>query len=133
MIAYLDSSAFIKLVKTEDESEALIECLRDWSDRVSSRLLRVEVLRAARFGGDDTVARAETLLRDVALLPLSATIVDRAIEVQPESVRSLDAVHLATALSLGEDLGTLIAYDRRLVEAAKAAGAPVLSPGAANA
>lgn len=129
MIAYLDSSAFVKLVKEEDESAALARGLRDWADRASSILLRVEVLRAARLAGVEAVARAEAMLDDIALLPLSGAIVEAAIEVGPGPVRSLEAIHIASALALGEDLAILVSYDGRMLEAATRAGIETLSPG----
>ncbi len=128
MIAYLDSSAFVKLVKEEDESAALVARLEDWPDRVSSRMLRVEVLRAARLVGEQVGARAEAMLRDVALLPLSEPVLERAIEVRPLTVRSLDAIHVASAIVLGEDLGVLVTYDARILEAAARAGIETLTP-----
>jgi uncharacterized protein len=59
---------------------------------------------------------------------LSAGIADAAAKLEPPSLRTLDAVHLASALSLGDDLGAFVAYDRRLAEAAEAAGIEVLAP-----
>ena len=128
MIAYLDSSAFVKLVKEDDETPALIERLREWPERASSRLLRVEVLRAARQADGSTFERAAALLRDVALIPLAEPVLERAVEIDPAPLRSLDAIHLATALALGEDLGVLISYDRRLLDAAEAMGMATAAP-----
>ncbi len=121
MIAYLDSSAFVKLVKEEDETDALIERLREWPERASSRLLRVEVLRAARQADGSTFERAAALLRDVALIPLAEGVLERAVEIDPAPLRSLDSIH-------GEDLGVLISYDRRLLAAAEAMGMATAAP-----
>lgn len=128
MIAYLDSSAFVKLVKEEPESAALAKELRSWPDRASSLLLRVEVLRAARLSGVQAFRRADDLLRGVALLPLAAGIVEAAIDVRPPVVRTLDAIHLATASALREELGVLISYDTRMLEAARALTLETLAP-----
>lgn len=128
MIAYLDSSAFVKLVRREDESEALIEALRGWEHRASSMLLRVEVLRAARVAGDRAVARADLLLRDLALLPLSEKVLEPAAGLRPAAVRTLDAIHICSALALGDDLGVLVTYDQRMLEAAAGAEIETLAP-----
>jgi len=128
VIAYLDSSAFVKLIKEEDESAALAEALRAWPERASSRLLRVEVMRAAHLAGPEAAERAETLLRDVALLPLSEPVLERAIETRPAAVRTLDAIHMASALALGADLGVLLTYDERMRDAARRASIETLTP-----
>lgn len=128
MIAYLDSSAFVKLVRREDESEALIEALRGWEHRASSMLMRVEVLRGARLAGERALVRADLMLRDVSLLPVSEAILEPAAELQPAAVRTLDAIHISSALALGDDLGVLVTYDHRMLEAAAEAGIETLAP-----
>lgn len=128
MIAYLDSSAFVKLVKEEDESAALAAALASWPDRASSRLLSVEVLRAARLSGDEAFRRAAELLDDIALLPLADAVLERAIGMSPAAVRSLDAIHLATAWELGEELGLLITYDVRMLKGAEQLELQTLTP-----
>lgn len=129
MIAYLDSSAFLKLVREEEESGALQRELEAWPDRASSSLLRVEVLRVARAAGQLELTRAAELLADVALLPVSESRLGAAVDVEPPLVRSLDAIHVATAVSIGDELGALITYDRRMLGAAAAAGIQALAPG----
>jgi predicted nucleic acid-binding protein len=129
VIAYLDSSAFVKLVREEDETAALVALLHAWPQRASSHLLRVEVLRAARQVDRTTLDRAAAMVRDVALIPVSGTVLDRAVEIDPAGLRSLDAIHLATALRLGEDLGVLVSYDARLLDAARTAGVETAAPG----
>lgn len=128
MIAYLDSSAFVKLVKEEDESAALADALKTWPDRASSRLLRIEVLRAAQLSGEQAIGRAAGLLHDVALLPLADRLLELALDVRPAAVRTLDAIHLATALDLGDELGVLISYDVRTLEGARALELDTLTP-----
>lgn len=128
MIAYLDSSALVKLVATEPESAKLAVAIDRWPERVSSALARVEVLRAARRAGDDTIRRAREVLEGVSLLSLDDAVLNAAVRIRPLGLRSLDAIHVASALSLGSRLEVLVAYDHRLLTAAEAAGLPTQSP-----
>lgn len=127
---YLDASALLKLVVEEPESPALMADAAAWPHLVSSSLVRVEVPRAARRVSADVavVARARHVVGSVGLLPLDESVLRRAAEAAPPSLRSLDAIHLASALSLGEDLAAMVVYDRRLADAAEAAGLTVLVP-----
>jgi predicted nucleic acid-binding protein len=127
-LLYLDSSAIVKLVTPEPETKALRELLRSWPERVSSVVARIEVERVARRIGGGTVRRARTVLSRVALVELDDEVVDAAAAIEPTELRTLDAIHLATALSLGEDLGAMCAYDARLADAAAASGAEVVAP-----
>lgn len=127
-LVYLDSSAFVKLVIPEDESRALAAYLRRWSVAVSATLLRTEALRAAARHSARALRDTRLALRDVAFIELSRDVLDQAGIVAPTSVRSLDAIHLATAVSLGDDLGELVTYDVRMAAAAGACGLPVASP-----
>jgi uncharacterized protein len=131
-VIYLDSSALMKLVRHEDESPAL----RDWLDQqgeprvVTSEMGRVEVLRAARRNADAAVlAQARRVVDNVDLVPLDRPVQDLACDVGDPSLRSLDALHLASALLLGQDLVAFVAYDHRLASAANAAGLPTATPG----
>jgi predicted nucleic acid-binding protein len=127
--AYLDTSAFVKLIVAEPESEALVTCLRRWPDRVSATLLRTETIRALRRSGhEQLVGRARRLLGAIHLIRLDEPLLDRAGELGPAVVRTLDAIHLAAALSIGPDLGVLITYDDRLSDAALSLGLVVQSP-----
>ncbi|HEY8692163.1 MAG TPA: type II toxin-antitoxin system VapC family toxin [Chloroflexota bacterium] len=126
--AYLDSSAFVKLASTEVESEALQRYLRGWLRWVSSALLQVEVLRALRPLGPDTVAAAREQLEGVELIAIDNLVLERAATISPGVLRSLDAIHLATAQQLGTDLGVLVTYDHRLAQAAAELGLPVAAP-----
>lgn len=130
-LLYLDSSALVKLVNPEPESRSLKELLADWPERISSALARVEVLRATRrAGGDeDSLRRAEKVVGRVGLIRLDHTVLDEASSLGPPELRLLDAIHLATALSVGEDLGGMVCYDPRLAEAATVSGIEVLTPG----
>ncbi len=89
----------------------------------------VEAVRACRRLGDEVAASAEAGLADLALLPLDPAVLAVARRLDPPELRSLDAIHLATALSIGPDLGAVFSYDDRLIAAALAAGLTVLSPG----
>ena len=97
---------------------------------VSSELARVEVPRGCRRLDAATVPAARELLADIELIPLSGRVIDEAGDVAGPSLRSLDALHLASALSIATDLSAFIAYDRRLATAAEAAGLPTIRPGA---
>jgi predicted nucleic acid-binding protein len=126
-LVYLDSSAFVKLVLPEPETPALLAALEGVERLVASEILEIEVLRATRRGGGDTAA-ARVQLAAVRLLPLSSEIRKRASELDPPSVRSLDAIHLATALSIGDRLDGLYTYDERMSLAARHAGLNVQAP-----
>lgn len=132
-LLYLDSSALVKLVLPETESAALLESLAAWPACVSSELARVEVVRAARRATiDPTVEqRAGEVLAGLHLLKIDDDILDRAARLEPRMLRSLDAIHLASALSLGEDLGAIAIYDNGFATAAAALGLKVLAPGPA--
>jgi uncharacterized protein len=126
-VLYIDSSALVKLAVEEPESGALIRFLDDRPTAlVTSIVTYVEVRRAAR-----RVAATEAgdrALRTVALVELTSEIRARAAAVEPIAVRSLDAIQLATALTLGDEVECLVAYDKSLVEAARANGLEVVSP-----
>lgn len=125
---YLDSSALVKLVVPEPESGALREALRAWPERVSSVVAEIEVERVARRIGGGAIRRARSVLSRVGLVELDDEVRSSAAALRPPELRTLDAVHLASALSLGKDLGALCAYDQRLAGAAIAAGAILLMP-----
>jgi uncharacterized protein len=127
-LAYLDSSAFVKLVLAEPETPALVDALQGVVRLVASEILEVEALRATRRGGG-SVKAAHAQLAGVRLLPLSGEIRARASELEPPSMRSLDAIHLATALNLGSRLDAVYTYDARLSLAARASGLDVHAPG----
>jgi predicted nucleic acid-binding protein len=124
---YLDTSAFIKLVRSEPESVALRRELAG-RELLSSALLVVEGRRAARRYGELADRRARAALTAVTLLPLDHQILEAAADLDPAELRSLDALHLATALSVGEDLERIYCYDIRLSDAAEARGIEVSHP-----
>jgi len=125
---YLDSSALLKLVREERESDALDRWLSARADTpvVSSELAKVEVIRASRRMGPDALPAARALLAGLDLIPLSSDVLDEAADLGGEQPRSLDAVHLASALSIRADLTACIAFDHRLAAAASAAGLQLL-------
>jgi predicted nucleic acid-binding protein len=127
-VAYLDSSAYVKLVLEEREEAALARSLEEWPARVSSVLLVVEAVRAASRYGEEFAQRARAGIDNVSLLPIDVALLDVAGGLRPASLRSLDAVHLASAMKLGSGLGAMYCYDRRLAEAARAAGIDVRAP-----
>lgn len=131
-LLYLDSSALVKLVMPEAESAALLESLAAWPVRLSSELARVEVVRAARRATSHPEAekRAEEVLSGLYLIKIDGEILGRAARLEPRTLRSLDAVHLASALSLGEDLGAIVVYDNNMATAAAGCGLRVVAPGA---
>jgi predicted nucleic acid-binding protein len=125
---YLDSSAIVKLAVRENESVALRRYLRRRRSLIASSLARTEVLRALLPGGDDAVAAGRKVLARLDLIRISTSILDDAAVLLPADLRSLDAVHLATARRLGQDLGTVITYDERMAEAATHLGHRVVAP-----
>jgi uncharacterized protein len=127
---YLDSAAVVKLVHAERESQAL----RDWLDEraetgwVSSVLVEIESFRALARHAPAAVARLHPVLDQIELIDLSPRIRILAQTVQPVTVRSLDAIHLGTALHARPMLTSFVTYDKRLLDAAAAAGLPALAP-----
>lgn len=126
---YLDTSAFVKLVRSEPESHALRSELRGAeTELISSILLSVEGRRAARRYGPLASIRANAALTTVTLLALDQPIVEIAANLEPAELRSLDALHLATMLSLGDDVERMYCYDSRLTSAARTLGIEVAEP-----
>ncbi len=136
-LVYMDASAFVKLVIPEPETDALIATLTPQTRMVASTILEIETVRAAcRASGKQGADTARAQLAGIRLLPLTARIRGRACDLEPETLRSLDAIHLATALDLGDRLDCIYVYDTRMTSAAQAAGlhacAPSTKPPAEN-
>lgn len=133
-LLYLDSSALVKLVVPEKESGVLLESLSAWPVRVASELARVEVMRAARRATAQPAAekRASEVMAGLYLLKIDGDILSEAARLEPRILRSLDAIHLASALSLGADLGAIVTYDGNMATAAASCGLRVLAPGSAG-
>jgi predicted nucleic acid-binding protein len=126
---YLDSSALVKLAVREPESEALRLALRRRQPRVSSALARTEVARALLSLGRDGVRRGEKVLASVDLIRVNDRVLKDAGTMMPADLRSLDAIHLATARLLGGALARIVTYDARMATAARGLGMTVVTPG----
>lgn len=128
---YLDASAIVRLVVREPGWRDLSAFLREHPTRVASRIVDVEVRRAvARSSTAQAEERVERVLERIVKLELDATLAASAGWLRPPGLRTLDAIHLAAALTLGPQLDALVTYDRRLAEAADTAGIKVAAPGA---
>ena len=126
-VIYLDSSAITKLVVRERESSALRRYLRGRSV-VSSALARVEVSRAVLPLGTAAARRARDVLAGINLVNINNRVLTGAATMQPADLRSLDAIHLATAALFGRTLARFVCYDTRLSDAAKARAWSVVAP-----
>lgn len=123
---YLDSSALVKLVLKEPESGALRSWLQSLDENKSTtELAHVEVLRACRRIAQESVPRARRVLDALDLIPTTPGLLESAALADPPQLRSLDALHLAAAASLRDDLAAFVTYDHRLRAAAQAASLPV--------
>lgn len=127
-LTYVDSSAIVKLAIAEPESTALRRYLSRRQPLVSSALARTEVARALMPSGAEAVARGQEVLRRIELLRLNDQVLNDAGRLEPAEMRSLDAIHLASARQLGSSLRKLVTYDERMADAARAAGFSVASP-----
>ena len=127
---YVDTSALVKFVVREEFSADL----REWAEArdealVSSELARTELLRAVQRVSPSLMATANAVIEAIALITPAPTTFQAAGRLSPIGLRSLDAIHVATALELGDELSGLVAYDDRLLAAAEANGIAALSPG----
>jgi uncharacterized protein len=125
---YVDSSALVKLAVREPESVALRRYLGRRRPLVASALARTEVLRALLPLGSEAVRRGREVLARVDLLRVNDRVLDGAGLLEPLDVRSLDAIHLASAEQLGEALRAFVTYDERLARAAAGRGIRVVRP-----
>jgi predicted nucleic acid-binding protein len=127
---YLDTSAMVKLIAAEEESVALINWLnsRPGENLATSTIGHIEVIRAAARLGPEAGARARDVASTVDALVLTDIIAASADTIPPAELRTLDAIHLATAHTHRQSLSALCAYDRRLLDAAEAQGLPTVSP-----
>jgi uncharacterized protein len=123
----------VKLVTPEAESAALDAELGDGPRTVTSVIGLVETRRAAGAAASDpgVLTAADSVLQKTVVVEVTEAIGELAARVKPASLRSLDAVHLATAITLGQELDSFLVYDLRLAEAARQAGLPVRMPGRA--
>jgi predicted nucleic acid-binding protein len=118
----------VKLPLQEAEREPLLFELAKWEGYVSSALLGLEAIRACGRYGEGYAADARSFLMDISLLPLEDAVLSGAASLGPTKLRSLDAMHLATALNVRDEIGAFITYDQRLGEAAAGQGLPVTQP-----
>lgn len=126
---YLDSSAFVKLAVQEEETPALRRYIAGGADRrVSSVLLRTEAVRAVRHLGAEALATVREGLKRIDLVAIDDRILDAAGVLEPKILRTLDAIHVATALALGDDLDAIVTYDERMAGAARALGLTTVAP-----
>ena len=125
---YLDASAIVKLVRSEPETSALVEAIRADPEVISSALSWTEVVRAARRARV-RATRASAVLDGIASVPIDDGILRDAAELSPASLRTLDAIHIATARSLGDDIDAVVTYDERMIRAAAALALTARSPG----
>lgn len=128
---YLDSSALMKLIRYEDQTAALVDRLNQHAEEpvVTSELGRVEVLRVARRVSDQVLAEAHAVVADLDLVPLDRAVQDIACDLGDPRLRTVDALHVASALLLGDALTAFIAYGDRLTDAAQSACLAVSAPG----
>ncbi len=126
-LTYADASALVKLVVEEPESRAMNRWFVESTRVTTSRLGLIETLRASARRDHDPAHR-EQLVRDVEVIELSPTISVAAASLQPAILRTLDAIHVASALALGAELDAFVTYDDRMAEAARAIGLPVVRP-----
>lgn len=132
---YLDTAALVKLIRPEPETGALVEWLdeREGLLLVTSMLAEVELPRALRRTEPELLTEVPALLERLARHEIDATVRATAAAYEIPELRSLDAIHLATAQSaLGARLTAFVTYDRRLLAAASARSLPVASPGVAK-
>lgn len=130
MRIYLDTSALVKLVVVEDESQALRHFLGTHADDslFTAALARTELIRAVAPSGDQAIADARDLLHRVDIVVLTRQLLDDAGTLRPLSLRSLDAIHLAAAQRAGDSLRAVITYDARMLSAAADLGISTASP-----
>jgi uncharacterized protein len=127
---YVDTSAAVKLVVAEHGSRPLERWASVHDENlVSSDLLRTELLRAVRRGAPRRMERARAVLDALTIVTLPTSTFERAAEIEPVRLRSLDSLHLAAALELGDELDGIVTFDDRLADAARSYGVNVVSPG----
>lgn len=129
MALYFDTSALVKLVVAEPETAALRDTVRTSSNEcVTSDLTRTELVRALRRGAPDRVLAAREVLESLTLIALTTATFESAGRLEPSMLRTLDALHLAAALTLGDELEAVVTYDHRLAASCRANGVAVLTP-----
>lgn len=139
-VLYVDTSAMLKLLVREPESAAIERELLRWSELATSIITEVELPRAvarAREERADAVIDGSVVLQGVlasaAIIPLSENVVTASRSVKPVHVGALDAIHIASAISLGKQLAGVATYDKRMQDALQPLGVSIIAPEAAGA
>ena len=127
MAVYVDTSALVKLIRLEAETAALRDYLGGHPDLVASVVASIELARSVRRAGEGEEL-LEPVLHGLILVSLTNAIVERAKTLGPPGLRTLDAIHVATALEIGPELEALVTYDNRLAEAAELEGITIARP-----
>jgi predicted nucleic acid-binding protein len=125
---YIDSSAIVRLVASESETPALSTFLAGRRPLISSALATTEVHRAVLPLGDEFGRQATNVLARIELVRVSDEVLEDAGRLMPPKLRSLDAIHLATAALFGSTLSGLITYDDRMLDAGQSFGWSVFAP-----
>lgn len=127
---YLDTSVMLKLVIEEHESAALAEWIEKHQETplVTSDLTRVELLRAVMRREPTALLLAQQRMSRLHRIPLNDEVLTLASTSPPPLLRSLDAIHLASAQRFRDSLTAFVVYDRRLFDAAAEAGFPAVAP-----
>jgi predicted nucleic acid-binding protein len=130
MRLYLDTSALVKLVVAEDETEPLRSFLRERADdgRFTAALGRTELIRAIAPNGVQAMADARKLFSSLDTVVLTRQLLDDAGTLRPLRLRSLDAIHLVAAQRAGDELRAVVTYDARMLSAAAELGLVTASP-----
>jgi uncharacterized protein len=126
-LAYVDASALAKLILDEADAGPM----RRWyieAERIACSIVGLVETRRAVVRKVDEPERLDTILRTVVSIGLDDTIARVAAALPPKALRTLDAIHLASALGLIGELDAFVTYDDRLADAARAVGLPVIRP-----
>jgi predicted nucleic acid-binding protein len=126
-ISYADASALVKLVVEEAESAQVFRWFTEAERVATSRIGIIETIRASSRREHDPAHR-DRVLEEVEVIDLDIPLARSASAIGPAALRTLDAIHLATALALVPELDAFVTYDDRLAEAARAIGLPVVRP-----
>lgn len=127
-LTYVDSSAIVKLAVAEPESGALRRFLSRRQPLVTSALARTEVARALMPSGTDAVSRGADVLQRIQVVRINDRVLREAGSMEPAELRSLDAIHLASARQLGSSVKQIVTYDERMADVATALGWSVAAP-----
>jgi uncharacterized protein len=127
-LIYIDTSALLRLVFPDDTTSALKGFLQSDPDLVSSTLLEIEARRGTLRRAPHRLPRVDALVGEVETVGISQAVVESASRLPDPMLRSLDAIHLATALLIREDIEVLLTYDDRLAVAARSHGIEVATP-----